>query len=83
MKGDTDMTEPVRLWSGENGRRAAHDWAAPRRPQLEPPAPEQAPAPGMGAARGRPRSLAGGCGRARPARWPPPCSWLAAWRWGI
>jgi hypothetical protein len=28
MKGDTDMTEPVRLWSGENGRRAAHEWAA-------------------------------------------------------
>jgi putative serine protease PepD len=43
MKGDTQMTEPVRLWSGENGRRAAHEWAAPRRP-LEPPAPEP-PAP--------------------------------------
>jgi putative serine protease PepD len=40
------MTEPVRLWSGENGRRAAHDWAAPRRPQVERPAPEGAPAPG-------------------------------------
>ena len=40
------MTEPVRLWSGENGRRAAHDWAAPRRPQVELPAPE--PAPGKG-----------------------------------
>ncbi len=42
------MTEPVRLWSGENGRRAAHDWAAPRRPQVELPAPEPAPAPGEG-----------------------------------
>jgi putative serine protease PepD len=48
MKGDTDMTEPVRLWSGENGRRAAHDWAAPRRPQVELPAPEAVPAPGNG-----------------------------------
>ena len=74
------MTEPVRLWSGENGRRAAHDWAAPRRPQVEPPAPER-PRPGR-AARGRPRSRAGGCGRAQPGRWPPPCSWLAEWRSG-
>jgi putative serine protease PepD len=38
------MTEPVRLWSGENGRRAAHEWAAPRR-AAEWPVPEQPPAP--------------------------------------
>jgi S1-C subfamily serine protease len=63
MKGDTEMTEPVRLWSGENGRRAAHEWAAPR-PAAEPPAPEQPPAPAEGnggvkppaAARGRLRA---------------------------
>jgi putative serine protease PepD len=48
MKGETDMTEPVRLWSGENGRRAAHDWATPRRPPVERPAPERAPAPEEG-----------------------------------
>jgi putative serine protease PepD len=44
MKGDLDMTEPVGLWSGRNGSRAAHDWAAPPRPRAEAPAPE-APAP--------------------------------------
>ena len=44
MRGDTDMTEPVRLWSGENGRRAAHEWAAPRRRGPEAPSPEEAPA---------------------------------------
>jgi putative serine protease PepD len=67
MKGDTDMTEPVRLWSGENGRRAAHDWAAPPRPRVEPPAPEEPPAPGEGGsaqppavARGRLRAGAAG-----------------------
>ena len=38
------MTEPVGLWSGRNGSRAAHDWAAPPRPRAEAPAPE-APAP--------------------------------------
>jgi putative serine protease PepD len=53
MKGDTEMTEPVRLWSGENGRGAAHEWAAPRRRPAEPPAPEEAPAAG-GASRTRP-----------------------------
>ena len=51
MKGDTDMTEPVRLWSGENGRRAAHDWAAPTRPQVERPAPKEASAPEGGSSR--------------------------------
>jgi len=44
MRGDTDMTEPVRLWSGENGRRAAHEWAAPSRRGSEAPSPEEAPA---------------------------------------
>jgi putative serine protease PepD len=38
------MTEPVGLWSGRNGSRAAHDWAAPPRPPAEGPAP-QAPPP--------------------------------------
>jgi putative serine protease PepD len=45
MRGDTDMTEPTRLWSGENGRRAAHEWAAPRRRPAEAPMREEAPAP--------------------------------------
>jgi putative serine protease PepD len=45
MKGGTEMPEPARLWSGENGRRAAHEWAAPPRPRAAAPAPE-APAPG-------------------------------------
>ena len=62
MKGDTDMTEPVRLWSGENGRRAAHDWATPRRPPVERPAPERAPAPEEG---DNPRPPADSRGRLR------------------
>jgi putative serine protease PepD len=53
MKGHQEMTEPVRLWSGENGGRAAHDWAAPPRPPAEAPSPEQAPAP-ENASRARP-----------------------------
>jgi putative serine protease PepD len=56
------MTEPVRLWSGENGRRAAHDWAAPRRPQVERPSPDGAPAPG---GKGSPRPPADSRGRLR------------------
>ena len=40
------MTEPVRLWSGENGRRAAHEWAAPPRRPAEPSRPAEAPGPG-------------------------------------
>ena len=48
MKGDREMPESTRLWSGENGRRAAHEWAAPRRPvaRAHPaaaPAPERPP----------------------------------------
>jgi putative serine protease PepD len=43
MKGDTDMTEPVRLWSGKNGSRAAHDWATPPRPPAAPPVTDAAP----------------------------------------
>ena len=35
------MTEPVRLWSGENGRRAAHEWAAPRRTPAEAASPPE------------------------------------------
>ena len=59
------MTEPVRLWSGENGRRAAHEWAAPRRPQLDSPAPQDAPGDGSGSeppatSRGRLRAGAAG-----------------------
>jgi putative serine protease PepD len=69
MKGETDMTEPVRLWSGNNGQRATRDWAAPPRSAGErPPAGERA-----GDATGR--SQAGGGagvghadgGRAAPA----------------
>jgi putative serine protease PepD len=65
MKGDTEMTEPVRLWSGENGRRAAHEWAAPRPAPVEPSPPEQAPASGEGGgarpgSRGRLRAGAAG-----------------------
>jgi putative serine protease PepD len=65
MKGDTEMTEPVRLWSGENGRRAAHEWAAPRRPTgppaPQPPAqPEESGAPPSAASRGRLRAGAAG-----------------------
>jgi putative serine protease PepD len=45
MKGDREMTEPVRLWSGEHGRRATHDWAAPPRRTAEAPSPQDAPAP--------------------------------------
>ena len=65
MKGDTDMTEPVRLWSGENGRRAAHEWAAPTRP-VEAPAPQPPAQPEEGgaapsaASRGRLRAGAAG-----------------------
>jgi putative serine protease PepD len=40
MKGDHEMPERTRLWSGENGRRAAHEWAAPPRR----PAPRAQPA---------------------------------------
>ena len=39
------MTEPARLWTGENGSRAAHEWAAPRTPLVEPRAPQPAPEP--------------------------------------
>ena len=46
MKGNLEMTEPVRLWSGENGSRAAHDWAARPRPPAGAPSPEQEPSPG-------------------------------------
>jgi putative serine protease PepD len=62
VKGDKKMTEPVRLWSGDNGRRAAHDWAAPRRPvappAAEPPpeSPEGSGAQPSAAARGRLRA---------------------------
>jgi putative serine protease PepD len=67
MRGENEMTEPVRLWSGENGRRAAHEWAAPRRPQLEPPASHEPPAPEDGrgskpAAGSRARLRAGAAG---------------------
>ncbi len=62
MKGDLDMTEPVRLWSGTNGSRAAHDWAAPPRPPAVTPAPEEAPAPGRDS---RPPAAASRRGRLR------------------
>ena len=67
MKGNVEMTDPVRLWSGENGSRAAHDWAARPRPPAEAPSPEQAPSPGQAgdarpgvASRGRLRAGAAG-----------------------
>jgi putative serine protease PepD len=61
MKGDLDMTEPVGLWSGRNGSRAAHDWAAPPRPRAEAPTPE-APAPEQPS---DPRPVASSRGRLR------------------
>jgi putative serine protease PepD len=50
MKGDREMPESTRLWSGENGRRAAHEWAAPpRRPAPRAHAPaDPAPEPSRG-----------------------------------
>jgi putative serine protease PepD len=64
MKGDLDMTEPVRLWSGRNGSRAAHEWAAPPRPPAESPVPDEAPQANgtrrAGPARGRLRAGAVG-----------------------
>ncbi len=57
------MTEPVGLWSGRNGSRAAHDWAAPPRPRAEVPAPE-APAPEQPS---DPRPAASSRGRLRAA----------------
>ena len=78
VRGDTDDDRAGRLWSGENGRRAAHEWAAPRRPARGARAAAARPA-GAGR-RSRPSAaLAGGCGPARPGRWSPPCSWAAAW----
>jgi putative serine protease PepD len=67
MKGDPEMTEPVRLWSGENGRRAAHEWAAPRRTPAEAASPpEEAASEGSegsrkdAASRGKLRAAAAG-----------------------
>jgi len=61
MKGDLEMTEPARLWTGENGSRAAHDWAAPRAPIAEPRAPETPPEPTSENGRGaRPQVAARG-----------------------
>jgi putative serine protease PepD len=62
MKGDLDMTEPVRLWSGTNGARAAHDWAAPPRTPATAPTPEEVLAPGQDS---RPRAAAPPRGRLR------------------
>jgi putative serine protease PepD len=45
MKGDRDMPDTERLWSGRNGRRATHEWAAPPRRRVEPPRPAPAPEP--------------------------------------
>jgi putative serine protease PepD len=48
MKGDGEMRDSARLWSGENGHRAAHEWAAPPRkpaalrPPVEPTPPPRA-----------------------------------------
>ena len=39
------MPESTRLWSGENGRRAAHEWAAPPRRRAPRPAAPPAPEP--------------------------------------
>jgi putative serine protease PepD len=45
MKGDREMPESTRLWSGENGRRAAHEWAAPPRRPFARARPATDPAP--------------------------------------
>jgi putative serine protease PepD len=55
------MTEHERLWSGENGRTATREWAAPRRATTLPSAAPAAPAPaGTRARRGRLRAVAAG-----------------------
>ena len=74
MKGDREMSDNRRLWSGQHHRRATHDWAAPPRRPAEPrahaepePAARAAPgAAGAAAAHGH-----------RRARWPAH-SWLRA-----
>jgi putative serine protease PepD len=45
MKGDHEMSGSTRLWSGENGRRATHEWAAPPRRPAPRPAARPAPEP--------------------------------------
>jgi putative serine protease PepD len=45
MKGDREMPESTRLWSGENGRRAAHEWAVPPRRPVARARPATDPAP--------------------------------------
>ncbi len=42
------MPESTRLWSGQNGRRATHEWAAPPRPPAERPHAAAEPATGLG-----------------------------------
>ena len=75
------MTEPARLWSGENGRRASTTGRRRGRRQVEPPAPRgRCPRPGRGSS--RPPAVARGRLRAaRPGRWPRPLLVAAAWRW--
>jgi S1-C subfamily serine protease len=45
MKGDSEMPDTERLWSGEHGRRAAHEWAAPPRRPARPARPTHEASP--------------------------------------
>jgi putative serine protease PepD len=47
VNGGRDVRQGGRLWSGEHGRRAGHEWAAPRTPPRGPrPAAQPEPVPG-------------------------------------
>ena len=45
MRGNQETPRSTRLWSGEHGRRAAHEWAAPprRAPERTPEPPPEPP----------------------------------------
>jgi putative serine protease PepD len=54
------MSDRTRLWSGENGRRATHEWAAPPRRPVERPRPQPAAEPAPGRRSGRARTAVAG-----------------------
>jgi putative serine protease PepD len=56
------MTEPRRLWSGDQRQRATHEWAAPRRRASEHPAPASPPTGPRPAATSRRPVIAGVAG---------------------